>query len=407
MMFLSVFLIFALSIFDGRASYFGVALFLLVGVVQVCFFSSTISARKLNSQQFFVFILPLFIFFSWCYGVVIGLLNGVNVSYVFTNFAGLALYVIFYLFYFSVGIKVSKKALFFSAICSAGFAFYSVYSAFAVVGGGGDSSGIGLADLRTLYSSAFLYVVPFLFICLVSLFLQTDNKFGFSGYVRAFFWLAVFSFTLIVPAMSKGFILVFLIMFMFIFLAGYSSALRHLAIGRNLFIMTLVVIAVSIALLLFTNLYEVILFSFSSGEGSNSVRSEQFDYLVSEWNFTGAGLGSSLDSGYKRDETGYGFELTYVNLVNKLGVFSLPLFLSYASTIFYGLKFFFLDGKRVSGAWVLGSMAFLIPGAGNPLLLAPVFVFMHFLAIMLIITELCPDGNTDEGNETESGAVGS
>lgn len=171
--------------------------------------------------------------------------------------------------------------------------------------------------------------------------------------------------------------------------------------------MTLIVVAVGIALLLFTNLYEVVLFSFSSGEGSNSVRSEQFDYLVSEWNFTGAGLGSSLDSGYKRDETGYGFELTYVNLVNKLGVFSLPLFLSYASTIFYGLKFFFLDGKRVAGAWVLGSMAFLIPGAGNPLLLAPVFVFMHFLAIMLIISELCPDGKADEDDEAQSGTVSS
>jgi hypothetical protein len=46
-------------------------------------------------------------------------------------------------------------------------------------------------------------------------------------------------------------------------------------------------------------------------------------------------------------------------------------------------------------------MAFLIPGAGNPLLLAPVFVFMHFIAIMLIITELSSRDKLDVDREQQ------
>jgi hypothetical protein len=401
MIFLSVFLIFVLSIIDGRISYLAVALFVVVGVIKIGFSPSVVGSRKLNSVQFFVFILPLFVFFSWCYGVLVGLLNGVEVSYVFSNFAGLSLYVLFYIFYFSVDLDVSKKALFFSAICSCIFGFYSVYDSFASVGGGGELNQVGLAGIRTLYSATFLYVAPFLFVCLVRLFLQKKCGSGFKSDLKAGFWLLIFGFTLVVPAMSKGFILVFVFMFILIFIEGYSSALRSLVIGKNLFIMTFLVFLAGTLLLLFTDFYNVIFFSFSSGEGSNSVRSEQFDYLLSEWSFSGAGLGSSLISGYRRDDAGYGFELTYINLVNKLGILSIPLFFSYVSVLFFGFKFFFFDGKRVTGAWVLGLMAFLIPGAGNPLLLAPVFVFMHFIAIMLIITELSSRDKLDVDREQQ------
>lgn len=390
MIFLSLFLIFALSMIDGRISYLGVAIFVVVGGIKIAFAPSAVGARKLSSLQLFIFIMPFFIFLSWCYGAFVGLLNGVSVSYVFSNFAGLSLYILFYVFYFSVGFDVAKKVLFLSAICSCVFAVYSVYDSFATVGGGGDLNQVGLGGFRTLYSTSFLYVVPFLFICLVRVFLQNKYGSGFKSDLKDAFLVLLFGFTLIVPAMSKGFILIFVLLFVLVFLAGYFSVLRSLMIGKNIFAMTFLVLLGGVSLLVFTDFYDVILFSFSSGEGSNSIRSEQFDYLVSEWNLSGAGLGSSLMSGYQRDDTGYGFELTYINLVNKLGVFSFPLFFSYLLVLFFGFKFFFFDGKRVTGAWILGLMAFLIPGAGNPLLLAPVFVFMHFIAIMLVIAELSP-----------------
>lgn len=401
MIVLSVFLIFVLSIADGRFPYLGVAFFIICAVTKLVFSSPVVGAKKMNAAQFVIFILPLFIFFSWCYGVLVGLSNGVNVSYVFSNFAGLALYILFYIFYYSVRIDVSKKALFFSAICSCVFGVYSVFSAFASVGGGGEPDQVGLSGFRTLYSVTFLYVVPFLFLCLLRLFLQDKSRVNLKSDLKAGIYFLLFGFTLVVPAMSKGFILIFILIFVLVFIKGYALALRSLVIGKNLFVMTFVAALAGILLLLFTDFYNVLLFSFSSGEGSNSIRSEQFDYLVSEWSFSGAGLGSSLLSGYQRDDTGYGFELTYVNLVNKLGFLSVPLFLSYCTIVFFGLKFFFFDDKRVSGAWVLGLMAFLIPGAGNPLLLAPAFVFMHFIAMTLVIRELSLSPEVDVSSVRE------
>ena len=402
MIFLSLILIFILSMVDGRYSYLGVGLFIFAAVAKIFLSSPGAGLKKIGGAQFVGFILPLFVFLSWCYGVLVGLSSGVNVSYVFSNFAGLALYILFYLFYYAVEVDVSKKALFFSAICSCAFGVYSVFVAFASVGGGGEADQVGLSGFRTLYSVTFLYVVPFLFVCLLRLFLQDKESVGLSSDLKTCICLLLFGFTLVVPAMSKGFILIFILMFVLVFMKGYALALRSLVIGKNLLVMTFLVALAGVLLLLFTDFFNVLLFSFSSGEGSNSIRSEQFDYLVSEWSFSGAGLGSSLMSGYQRDETGYGFELTYINLVNKLGFFSFPLFASYCVTLFFGFKFFFFEDKRVSGAWILGLMAFLIPGAGNPLLLAPVFVFMHFIAMTLVIRELSPRCEVDRGNGEES-----
>lgn len=44
---------------------------------------------------------------------------------------------------------------------------------------------------------------------------------------------------------------------------------------------------------------------------------------------------------------------------------------------------------------------FSIPRAGNPLLSGPAFVFMHFIAIMLVISELSPGSEFDQNSEAQ------
>jgi hypothetical protein len=44
---------------------------------------------------------------------------------------------------------------------------------------------------------------------------------------------------------------------------------------------------------------------------------------------------------------------------------------------------------------------FSTPRAGSPLLLRPVFVFMHFIAIMLVISELSPGSEFDQDSEAQ------
>ena len=90
---------------------------------------------------------------------------------------------------------------------------------------------------------------------------------------------------------------------------------------------------VAIVLLIPDSLILQLLYTFSSEESSNNIRTEQASFLIREFSLFGSGLGSSLESGYSRDSTGYGFELTYLNIIHKLGVFSMALFLYYLSTI--------------------------------------------------------------------------
>ena len=54
--------------------------------------------------------------------------------------------------------------------------------------------------------------------------------------------------------------------------------------------------------------------------GVENIRTERASFLIREFSPFGNGLGSSLESGYARDNTGYGFELTYLNIIHKLHV---------------------------------------------------------------------------------------
>ncbi|UQY34398.1 hypothetical protein K8U54_22255 [Pseudomonas fulva] len=380
---LLIVLIYASSMLGGRVAYLAVGAFSIWGGLRLISDFSFFN-NKFTPLQLFVFVLPFFVFCTWCYGVLKGLAGGVTPAYAFSNFFGLSLYLLFYPFFFYVSVKSIKKVLLIASFFACVFAIYSVFSFFARVGGGGEANVVGLSGFRTIYSVAFLYVTPFLLLSMVSIFLLGNGSSRIT--LMSFFLLALYSFVLIVPAMSKGYILVFLFLGFLIFSRGVIISFGFLLVRSSLLFLTGLAVFFVLVLLFFTDIYDVLIFSFSSNEPSNSVRSEQFSYLISEWNLQGAGLGSGLVSGYSRDDSGYGFELTYINLINKLGVFSIPLFLSYIVPVFLGLKLFLIDGDHVRGAWVLGLMAYLIPGAGNPLLLAPVFVFSHFAAIKIAIS---------------------
>ena len=137
---------------------------------------------------------------------------------------------------------------------------------------------------------------------------------------------------------------------------------------------------------------ELITNSFSDQEGSNTVRAEQFGYIENELTFIGSGLGAVLRSGYIRSpEAPYGFELSFLNLVHKLGWACIPLFLSYFLPIGYGLKLIFCRREHdiLAGAFIIGVIGFIIPGYGNPLLFASNIILFHCLGLLLVYQHSC------------------
>jgi hypothetical protein len=114
------------------------------------------------------------------------------------------------------------------------------------------------------------------------------------------------------------------------------------------------------------------------------VRPAQALELINDFSFWGSGLGAGLSSGYSRDELGYGFELSFHNIIHKFGVFSIfPL-----ATIFVPMAvsaFNLMRGRNIiinTSAFSL--MLYVIPAYGNPIVFASFNVLLNCVALYLV-----------------------
>ena len=326
------------------------------------------------------------IVFSWVIGVSIGLLHGVNPELAFRNFFGLVVYMLFPVLLIVMPSRRSLiTMLYFSGITQMCYALYSSYGLMVNTAPFVVESSIG--ELRLFASMGNIVVFPLLTVGLAYQLLPKrflSNNYGsfvakMTGSPIFTLWCLV---ALVVPAFSKGFILTMVILFLCVLcLSIFYSVTTGYMKKRT------IVLLISFVVLLYmvpSSVYRIIVDSYSVNEVSNATRAEQFNYLVSEFSFWGNGLGSSLRSGYMRDSLGYGFELTYVNIVHKLGVFSIFLFLSYILTLTVAS---FRIVRRVyvfESFFVIGLMGYLVVGAGNPLLLSPCAVVLHCVAMYIL-----------------------
>ncbi len=324
---------------------------------------------------------------SWFYGLGLGALNGVDNGRLFRNFFGLLLFLLVPMIVtFGVGVR---SIVFF--VTAAGVVQCFIGLTYTAINGI-DFSAILLAssisDFRTLYSVGFLAIFPPLALG-AALRLMPQAPSAELGVPRLLSLLRhplsilVLLVGIVLPTMSKGYILGAAVLLGLIWMLSAANALRLGILPRG--VLTLVALAGVAVAAVPEDVRELVLFSFGTEEGGNAIRSEQFDYLVAETTWWGNGLGSTLNSGYRRDDAGYGFELTYVNLVHKLGFFALPLFGTYACTL-AALLLRMLRGVRVhESAFGLGCLTYLLVGTANPLLLSPTAVVLHCCAVMLVL----------------------
>lgn len=369
--------------------FFSVVIFLTLAVS--LFFSHKKIIMPSGGQYSIIYWLCFFIVLSWVIGVFVGVYNGVDWKYVFSNFFGLSLYVLLPLFFIiKPELNVLVKVIVFATIVQFIYGLIFVFDKFYLNSGVYFDDGLSLSTLRSSYSIGYLVGFSVMFSVLAykvfglksiqTTLLDSTSKILLKSSTLLFISL----FLVVVPAMSKGYLLVTVLIILFITLVIVYFAIIYSKISYGTVVFFLILIF-SFSYIL-ENYFDLILYTFSTSETSNNVRAEQAKYLINEFSFWGSGLGSSLDSGYKRDETGYGFELTYLNIVHKLGVFSSFLFITYLLTVFLGLKNIFHNRYVLESFFALGLMAFLVVGAGNPILLSPLAVFFHMLAIYFLLT---------------------
>lgn len=325
---------------------------------------------------------------SWGYGVVLGLLNQVPAEFVFRNFFGLLIYIICPVLFF---LLPKRKDLIVTVIL-AGFvqviygvqAFLSIFkdpSLFIVQN--------SLSDSRSFYSTGLVIIFPLFATSLAHFMLP--RKLFFNDYdsaiidsTKKIYFLMIVAFALIVPAMSKGFILAVFMLIVYLILISIFYLFKTGTITK-VSIFALILLS-SLFAYLFFNYFDLIVYSFSSDEISNAKRSEQYNYLISDLSLAGHGLGAPLSSGFSRDASGYGMELTYLNIIHKLGVFSVFLFSSYLLTIFVATIRIVRGIYVFESVFVLGSMGYLVVGAGNPILLSTVGVTLHSIGMYLLVS---------------------
>ena len=331
------------------------------------------------------------VIFSWLYGVLLGLINGVPINLAGRNFFGLTVYFFFPLLLF---LRPTLRSLFVAVILAGGvqivYGLIATYeklltpSLFIIYHNSVNS-------IRSLYSTGFVVIAP-LFTISLAYFLfpkkfytvPTDSL--VINITKNIIFLFLTLFALIVPAMSKGMILMTIMLILFITIVPIYYLLQKKVIKKGyLFGFLAIIIFLSYLLI---NFSDVIVYSFSSDERSNLVRSVQYKYLVDDFTFWGSGLGAPLHSGYSRDKTGYGFELTYLNIIHKLGVFSAFLFLSYILTLLIAIVRILRCEYTFESVFVVGLMGYLVVGIGNPMLLSPISVLLHCIAMYILVSPL-------------------
>src|SRR5690606_12706420 len=123
---------------------------------------------------------------------------------------------------------------------------------------------------------------------------------------------------------------------------------------------------------------------FSTNDEANIDRYEQLYFLLNDLTFWGKGSGAVI-SGYSRNvDKPYGFELSYLNLVHKVGVMAIFVILAYASLIIRSFSQIAANYNTKYAIAALGAMTYLFIAIGNPLLFAPQSVLLHCCALYFL-----------------------
>jgi hypothetical protein len=322
---------------------------------------------KYNSKIILIF--PLLLLCCWVYGVILGLFY--NNSYVFINNVGILFFSSFY-FFNSTPLRLSDffKIFYNVSIISIITYFYSVPNLF---------NSLYSFYLNFLFGNRFAYnlvgIFPFVIfpILVFNIFFNKNKNLLIKSSFLNYSLFVLLLMIAIFFVASKGIYFFIVSAFFLLFITNikkFKFAYLFLFIG----------------FLLFQNISDQITI-FGDQDPSNENRYMQFDAVINELTFLGKGWGAKyISNDLDRDELGYSIELSYLNLVHKIGIFSIVFFVFY-SYIFFKIYLLLKSKIIVSkelGLFTLGLTCYLFISIGNPSLFAPIFVFSNSILLILL-----------------------
>jgi hypothetical protein len=331
-------------------------------------------------------LIPLIFIIVWLYGVIMGIIRGNEPKYIIANFAGMVVYMFYYVLIIFKLPKISVfKTAFYAGITISIITVIIFYlNQFNILSHYRGWSSTGQVRVFiTILATAF---IPWLYT--VSLFFMPFDKkkimrstFSINKLTSIFIFV-ICSFSILYISASKGFTLGVLFYFVFIPVLFYGPKFLKGKLNIELpifltFIIFLFVIYSSLGY------GDIVTKLFAKGDISNKTRYDQLNFIINDFNFFGNGLGATINGVIRSKETPYGFELTYLNLIHKFGFMSIFLFIGWAY-LFIKIISRILNGKELLyNIAAFGALGYLLPSIGNPLLMHPACVMLNCIALYL------------------------
>lgn len=323
---------------------------------------------KYSSKTFLIF--PLLLLMVWVYGVFIGLLN--QNDYVFINNVGIIFFISFYLLNATPLIfKDFYKILLNVSFLSVVIYFYNIPNLYISI-----NAMIINYVLGNRFAYNILGIFPFLIFPILAyniFFNQSMNLLIKSTISNIFFFVFLLIFAIFFVS-SKGIYLFILFTFFLLYIANRKKV-------------NFIFYLIAIIFIFFSYNVTGGITIFGNQDPSNENRYNQFYAVIDELSIFGKGWGATYISDYlDRDDMGYSIELSYFNLIHKVGIFSIIFFIFYFFIFFKVFKLLKsnLVQHREVGLLCLGLTCYLFISIGNPSLFAPIFVFLNCILLILL-----------------------
>lgn len=324
----------------------------------------------------------------WAYGILLGIIRGNNIVYVVSNFAGMLCYMFyFYLTTIRPNIKIISTIVISSGILLALFSLVRLIVYILGVSLPLIDTGVGISSTGQL--RVYFTTLCVSYCALGVSFISVINK-TFVPHTSVFrskiFSLLIFTLTsasIFFVASSKGFLLGGVaILFVIVISLYFDRILKgKLSVG---FIPFIILSIILVGFLFYLDYFSIIENMFSATDSSNEIRYEQLTFLMKDIDILGKGLGAVVPGVIRSEEGPYGFELTYINLIHKFGVFSLVLFFNWIY-MFYSLYKIIAKRRNIYYAIIaMSGLGYLFPSIGNPLLMHPSLVILNAISLYYI-----------------------
>ena len=351
-------------------------------ILSSVFFILLIFKKGTFPKLYFIDILAFIPLVIWTYGLFIAILYQNNYYGIIRNFAGILFYITYFMLIFW---RISYRQLL-TVLIRSSIIYVLIVLAYSDIGtyfGSGfkNYERDGLGVFRLYYSLGLAIFFPTLFIYSSNYIPTLKNDAKRLALVKKNPYMIFALLCCLAFSGSKGFYLGVLVILVIVFLLSIFRLMKTLRI--SLLAITFVVISVPFIISFYTEIVNKIGVIFLLEFDATHPRVIQREELISDFSFFGKGLGGVIE-GYERDFLGYGFELSYLNIIHKFGIFSIFIFISFITPVFYSFYKIFVSTNKINSYLPLMLMIYLIPALGNPIIFAPISVLLHCIAIYLI-----------------------